>query len=197
MIELREEADGRAVPKARRPYAHHGHLPLPSRHAGRLRDRARRRRLERRADRSLGCGGRRHGPEFCACRGRLPGLYIIQTRMRRRAPVSYWRDTAAARLLFHAPEAESIVAALSAYGADLLSGHLPVALRRQRAGAPVRGAGRRRAPTAGAWPSTPISARADGPTGTSRVQPSARPSLAPTSFSPPPKTSTCCSATMA
>jgi len=54
--------------------------------------------------------------------GRLPGLYIIQTDAKGERRFSYWRDTAAARLLFHAPEAESIVAALSAYDMIYLSG---------------------------------------------------------------------------
>ena len=54
--------------------------------------------------------------------GRLPGLYIIQTDAKGERRFSYWRDTAAARLLFHAPEAESIVGALSAYEMIYLSG---------------------------------------------------------------------------
>jgi 2-dehydro-3-deoxygluconokinase len=54
--------------------------------------------------------------------GRLPGLYIIQTDAKGERRFSYWRDTAAARLLFHAPEAESIVAALPAYDMIYLSG---------------------------------------------------------------------------
>lgn len=54
--------------------------------------------------------------------GRLPGLYIIQTDAKGERRFSYWRDTAAARLLFHAPEAESIVGALPAYDMIYLSG---------------------------------------------------------------------------
>ena len=52
----------------------------------------------------------------------MPGLYIIQTDAKGERRFSYWRDTAAARLLFHAPEAESIVAALPAYDMIYLSG---------------------------------------------------------------------------
>ena len=36
--------------------------------------------------------------------GRLPGLYIIQTDAKGERRFSYWRETAAARLLFQAPE---------------------------------------------------------------------------------------------
>ncbi len=54
--------------------------------------------------------------------GRLPGLYIIQTDPKGERRFSYWRDTAAARLLFQAPEAESIVAALPAYDLIYFSG---------------------------------------------------------------------------
>ena len=39
--------------------------------------------------------------------GRLPGLYIIQTDAKGERRFSYWRDTAAARLLFQAPEART------------------------------------------------------------------------------------------
>ena len=54
--------------------------------------------------------------------GRLPGLYIIQTDAKGERRFSYWRDTAAARLLFQAPEAENTVAALPAYDMIYLSG---------------------------------------------------------------------------
>ncbi|ANY80029.1 ketodeoxygluconokinase [Microvirga ossetica] len=54
--------------------------------------------------------------------GRLPGLYIIQTDAKGERRFSYWRDTAAARLLFQAPEGENTVAALPAYDMIYLSG---------------------------------------------------------------------------
>jgi len=54
--------------------------------------------------------------------GRLPGLYIIQTDAKGERRFSYWRDTAAARLLFQAPEGENTVAALPAYEMIYLSG---------------------------------------------------------------------------
>ena len=54
--------------------------------------------------------------------GRLPGLYIIQTDAKGERRFSYWRDTAAARLLFQAAEGESTVAALPAYDMIYLSG---------------------------------------------------------------------------
>ena len=54
--------------------------------------------------------------------GRLPGLYIIQTDAKGERRFSYWRDTAAARLLFQAPEGENTVAALPAYDLIYLSG---------------------------------------------------------------------------
>ncbi|MDF2970968.1 MAG: ketodeoxygluconokinase [Microvirga sp.] len=44
--------------------------------------------------------------------GRLPGLYIIQTDAKGERRFSYWRETAAARLLFQAPEARAIIASL-------------------------------------------------------------------------------------
>lgn len=50
--------------------------------------------------------------------GRVPGLYIIQTDPNGERRFSYWRENAPARLLFHAPEARDIVAALGEY--DLL-----------------------------------------------------------------------------
>jgi 2-dehydro-3-deoxygluconokinase len=54
--------------------------------------------------------------------GRLPGLYIIQTDSKGERRFSYWRETAAARLLFQAPEAESIVKAIGTYDLVYLSG---------------------------------------------------------------------------
>lgn len=45
--------------------------------------------------------------------GRLPGLYIIQTDPKGERRFSYWRETAAARLLFQAPEARTIIASLA------------------------------------------------------------------------------------
>jgi len=54
--------------------------------------------------------------------GRLPGLYIIQTDPKGERRFSYWRDTAAARLLFQAPEADSVIAALPTYDLIYFSG---------------------------------------------------------------------------
>jgi 2-dehydro-3-deoxygluconokinase len=54
--------------------------------------------------------------------GRLPGLYIIQTDPKGERRFSYWRDTAAARLLFKAPEAQPIIEALNTYDLIYLSG---------------------------------------------------------------------------
>lgn len=50
--------------------------------------------------------------------GRLPGLYIIQTDPKGERRFSYWRETAAARLLFQAPEARTIIDSLP--GDDLV-----------------------------------------------------------------------------
>lgn len=54
--------------------------------------------------------------------GRLPGLYIIQTDPKGERRFSYWRDTAAARLLFEAPEGRSIVETIAAYDLIYVSG---------------------------------------------------------------------------
>ncbi len=54
--------------------------------------------------------------------GRLPGLYIIQTDPKGERRFSYWRDSAAARSLFQAPEAHSIVEAISTYDLIYFSG---------------------------------------------------------------------------
>lgn len=54
--------------------------------------------------------------------GRLPGLYIIQTDSKGERRFSYWRENAAARLLFQAPEAESIIEAIGTYDLVYLSG---------------------------------------------------------------------------
>ncbi|UVF20901.1 sugar kinase [Microvirga terrae] len=54
--------------------------------------------------------------------GRLPGLYIIQTDPKGERRFSYWRETAAARLLFQAPEAETVIDAIAAYDLIYLSG---------------------------------------------------------------------------
>ncbi|EIM27913.1 sugar kinase [Microvirga lotononidis] len=54
--------------------------------------------------------------------GRLPGLYIIQTDAKGERRFSYWRETAAARLLFQAPEAASIIEAIGTYDLAYLSG---------------------------------------------------------------------------
>ena len=174
MIELREEADGRLS----RGYGgdtlntaiYLARLGI----AGRLRDRARRRQLERRADRSLGCGGRRHRPGSAPA-GPPAGSLHHSDGCERRAPVFLLARHAQPRACCsRRRKPRTIVAALSAYDLDLPLGHLPVALRRQRARAPVRRLLAKRAPTAGAWPSTPISARAAGPIGRSREQPSAQ-----------------------
>ncbi len=54
--------------------------------------------------------------------GRLPGLYIIQTDPAGERRFHYWRDSAAARLLFDLPDAPALVEALSGYGLLYLSG---------------------------------------------------------------------------
>ncbi|QRM31881.1 sugar kinase [Microvirga sp. VF16] len=54
--------------------------------------------------------------------GRLPGLYIIQTDPKGERRFSYWRESAAARLLFQAPEAENIIDAIGTYDLIYLSG---------------------------------------------------------------------------
>ena len=48
----------------------------------------------------------------------LPGLYVIQTDASGERRFSYWRDSAAARLLFEQPETSAIAEALTGY--DLL-----------------------------------------------------------------------------
>jgi 2-dehydro-3-deoxygluconokinase len=54
--------------------------------------------------------------------GRLPGLYIIQTDPKGERRFSYWRETAAARLLFKAPEAQPIIESFATYDLIYLSG---------------------------------------------------------------------------
>lgn len=54
--------------------------------------------------------------------GKLPGLYIIQTDSKGERRFSYWRETAAARLLFQASEAESVINAIDTYDLVYLSG---------------------------------------------------------------------------
>lgn len=54
--------------------------------------------------------------------GRLPGLYIIQADAKGERRFSYWRETAAARLLFQVPEAHTIIASLTSYDMIYLSG---------------------------------------------------------------------------
>lgn len=48
------------------------------------------------------------------CAGRMPGLYVIQTDARGERRFLYWRDSAAARLLFALPDTPRVVAALAA-----------------------------------------------------------------------------------
>ncbi len=50
--------------------------------------------------------------------GRLPGLYVIQTDSAGERRFYYWRDSAAARLLFDLPQTESVIKSLIGY--DLL-----------------------------------------------------------------------------
>jgi 2-dehydro-3-deoxygluconokinase len=50
--------------------------------------------------------------------GKLPGLYIIQTDAKGERRFWYWRDSAAARVLFDRPETSALVEALAGY--DLL-----------------------------------------------------------------------------
>jgi 2-dehydro-3-deoxygluconokinase len=54
--------------------------------------------------------------------GRLPGLYIIQTDPKGERRFSYWRETAAARLLFQTPEAKDVIQAIGTYDLVYLSG---------------------------------------------------------------------------
>jgi 2-dehydro-3-deoxygluconokinase len=54
--------------------------------------------------------------------GRLPGLYVIQTDVSGERRFSYWRDSAAARLLFDLPETPAIREALAGYDLLYLSG---------------------------------------------------------------------------
>jgi 2-dehydro-3-deoxygluconokinase len=54
--------------------------------------------------------------------GRLPGLYVIQTDPKGERRFSYWRETAAARLLFQAPEGRDIIEAIGTYDLAYLSG---------------------------------------------------------------------------
>jgi 2-dehydro-3-deoxygluconokinase len=54
-------------------------------------------------------------------RGRLPGLYIIQTDPKGERRFSYWRDSAA-RSLFQAPEAQGSVDAIGTYDLIYFSG---------------------------------------------------------------------------
>ncbi len=56
------------------------------------------------------------------CIGRMPGLYVIQTDARGERRFLYWRDSAAARLLFALPETARIVAALAEYRLIYYSG---------------------------------------------------------------------------
>ena len=126
--------------------------------------------------------------------GRLPGLYIIQTDPKGERRFSYWRETAAARLLFQAPEGRDIIEAIGTYDLAYLSG---ISLSLYGDSGRERGCSTcsaTRGPTAGAWPSIRISAPEAGPISISRGLPSVRPSNVPTLFSPRRKTSTSCSA---
>src|SRR5262245_23350434 len=55
-------------------------------------------------------------------KGRLPGLYIIQTDDRGERRFSYWRDRAPARDLFALPQTPSLCSALARFGYIYLSG---------------------------------------------------------------------------
>lgn len=54
--------------------------------------------------------------------GRLPGLYIIQTDAAGERRFLYWRDSAAARLLFELPDREALVRALAGFDLVYWSG---------------------------------------------------------------------------
>ena len=54
--------------------------------------------------------------------GRLPGLYLVQTDPKGERRFSYWRDSAAARMLFDLPETPSIRQALLGYDILYFSG---------------------------------------------------------------------------
>lgn len=56
------------------------------------------------------------------CADRMPGLYVIQTDARGERRFLYWRDSAAARLLFALPESARIVAALASFRLVYYSG---------------------------------------------------------------------------
>ncbi len=53
---------------------------------------------------------------------RLPGLYIIQTDAAGERRFVYWRDTAAARILFDLPDADALVETLASYDLIYFSG---------------------------------------------------------------------------
>ncbi|WP_445504564.1 sugar kinase [Microvirga sp. G4-2] len=55
-------------------------------------------------------------------KGKLPGLYIITTDEAGERSFSYWRDNAAARLLFDNPETDRTIERLAAYDVIYLSG---------------------------------------------------------------------------
>ncbi len=61
---------------------------------------------QRRDDRGLGGGGRRHEAAWRGCRGKLPGLYMIQTDDKGERRFFHWRDSAAARSLMELPETD-------------------------------------------------------------------------------------------
>ncbi|MET0531116.1 MAG: sugar kinase [Microvirga sp.] len=54
--------------------------------------------------------------------GRLPGLYVVQTDASGERRFSYWRDSAAARLLFELPETSAICDPLAGYDLPYCSG---------------------------------------------------------------------------
>ena len=61
--------------------------------------------------------GAREGVDMSAIpqlRGRVPGLYVIETDGKGERTFTYWRDSAPARELFERPEAERVVAAMAA-----------------------------------------------------------------------------------
>ena len=128
--------------------------------------------------------------------GRLPGLYLIRRDAHGERSFFYWRGEAPARQLLELPGSDAIAEALAACGQLYLSGitlSLYSAAGRERLFATLQ---RARARGRG-WRSTPISARAAGPTATSPARSSAAPSRRPTSCWPLPRISSCCSARLA
>ena len=126
--------------------------------------------------------------------GRLPGLYVIQTDPAGERRFQYWRDSAAgARPVRPAGNPGIGRGAGAGLHPALPVRHHAVALWRRRSGGAVRRAGQARAAVS-ASRSTPISARAAGPTVNWRAGLTGTSWTGPTSLWPPLRIWTCCSA---